>query len=295
MATVLLAVVIALAVGHVVPDLARLRQFGWFESWLGLLGAGSGRGLMHSGSIGIAIAIGVPVLLLALLQQALDGALFGLASLALGVLALFFCWGPRDLDLDVDAVAGAPDLERRNAAIRSLDARIDTDTLRGTALVDGVFHGGLTRWFGVLFWFVLLGPAGALLYRLVQLLARSPAFAAQRPQDQHEALERAAQLLDWPAAHLMALALALATDFDTVAGAWRDFHAARGRYLSLDPGFLFAAARASVDSDIESGDTYADDARGPLGEMQEAMALIWRILVVWGVVFALFVLAGKIA
>lgn len=295
MATVLLAVVIALVVGHVVPDLARLRQFGWFESWLGLLRRSFGDGGVLGGSAGAALAIGIPVLLLALLQHALDGAIFGLASLALGVVALFYCWGPRDLDLDVDAIASAPDVERRNAAIRSLDPRITTDPLRGAALVDGVFQGSLTRWFGVLLWFVLLGPAGALLYRLVQLLARSPAFAGLRSAGQGEAVERVAQLMDWPAAHLMALALALATDFDTVASAWRDFHAARGRYLSLDPGFLFAAARASVDSDLESGDTYAEDARGPLGELQEAMALAWRILVVWGVVFALFVLAGKIA
>ena len=67
------------------------------------------------------------------------------------------------------------------------------------------------------------------------------------------------------------------------------------RTRMLDIGFLFAAGRASVDADIDDGDGYTDDTRAQLAEMQEAMSLTWRILLVWGVVFALFVLAGKIA
>ena len=55
-----------------------------------------------------------------------------------------------------------------------------------------------------------------------------------------------------------------------------------------------AAARASVDADIDVGDAWTDEAQGPVAEMQEAMTLVWRVLVVWGVVFAIFVLAGRI-
>ena len=86
---------------------------------------------------------------------------------------------------------------------------------------------------GAALWFVLLGPAGALLYRLVQLSARSPTFTSELPAPQVEALEPLARLLDWPAAQLMTLALAVDADFDAVAAAWRDYHAARGHWFAL--------------------------------------------------------------
>ena len=51
---------------------------------------------------------------------------------------------------------------------------------------------------------------------------------------------------------------------------------------------------SGLDADIELEDEYIDDARGPIAQMQEAISLAWRVLVVWGVALALFVLAGKI-
>jgi hypothetical protein len=50
-----------------------------------------------------------------------------------------------------------------------------------------------------------------------------------------------------------------------------------------------------VDADIDVADEYVDDSRGAIAEMQEAMTLAWRVLMVLGVVLALFVLAGRIA
>ena len=47
--------------------------------------------------------------------------------------------------------------------------------IEGPSLVEAVFRCALWRWFGVLFWFLLLGPAGALLYRLVSLSAQGEA------------------------------------------------------------------------------------------------------------------------
>jgi AmpE protein len=295
MATLLLAVVIAVAVAHVAPDLGRLRNFEWLTSWVAFAQRTFGEARFWRGAGGVALVVGVPVVALLLVQVLLDDAWFGLFELVLGAIVLFYCWGPRDLDLDVEAVAGAPDAERRDAALRSLAASGPPPAPGPGVLVDTVFREALRRWFGVLFWFVVLGPAGALGYRIVQLLARDAAFAGGVPPEQATPLEKLAQALDWPAAHLMTLALAVAADFDAVASAWRDFHAARDRTRVLDTGFLYSAGRASVDADIDDGEGYADGTRAQLAEMQEAMALAWRILLVWGVVFALFVLAGKIA
>lgn len=295
MAIVLFAVLIAIVAGHTVPDLARLRDFTWFSSWLRNCAERFGAARWWQSGAGVFLGIGIPVAVVALLQWIVSDALYGLAELALGAAVLFYCWGPRDLDLDVSAIVGAPDAERRNAALQALPVEPADPplSLAGTVLVDHVFRAGLARWFGVLFWFIVLGPFGAMLYRLTQL-ARTRAFGVALPAGHADAVERLMRVLDWPAAHLMTLALAIAADFDAVASAWRDFHAARGKWFVGDIGFLLAAGRASVEVEETFDEHYDVAGRNALAELQQAMSLNWRILIVWLVVFSLLVLAGSI-
>ncbi|HET7844785.1 MAG TPA: hypothetical protein VFL14_11580, partial [Xanthomonadales bacterium] len=117
MASLLLAVVIAVAVAHVAPDLGRVRRFEWLGGWLAFAQRTFGETGFWRGAAGAAFVVAVPVALMLLVQLALDDAWFGLFELVLGAVVLFYCWGPRDLDLDVEAVAGAPDADRRQAAL----------------------------------------------------------------------------------------------------------------------------------------------------------------------------------
>ncbi|HVT33208.1 MAG TPA: regulatory signaling modulator protein AmpE [Rhodanobacteraceae bacterium] len=293
MAKILLAIVLVLATMRALPDLARLRDFSWLRVWLARW-HGDGE---HSAR---------PILLLpalvfvfcALIQGALDHVLFGLPLFAFAAVVLFFCWGPRDLDADIEGVLKAPDRDQRAAAAQALspDAAASPLPLEATALVEAAFDAALTRWFGVLFWFVLLGPAGALGYRMVQLIARNAAFTDRLDARESELVERAARILDWAPAHLMALTLALVSDFDAVLRTWREYHAAHGRgYFTLDLGFLGALARAGVDADVMAGDGYATDVDDPLDALGDARRVLWRILVAWLAVLAVMVLAGWVS
>ena len=280
MATILVAVLLVLLLCRGLPELARLRNFSWWQAWLDHLGRTSATSVL-------ALGIGAPVLLCALVQWGLRGTLFGLSSFVFAVFMLYYCWGPRDLERDVEVIEKAPDSERRAAAAQALrpDGVPGNLAFESEALVAATFTAALKRWFGVLFWFALLGPAGALLYRLVQMLACIPDYTGVQAQ-------RAAAILDWLPAHLMALALALASNFDAVFKTWRDWHAAPKGYFELDPGFLDAIARASVDADVAAGDGYAQDVHSPLVALDDALVLVRRVLVVWLTVIALIVLAG---
>ena len=79
------------------------------------------------GRYGILLALLPPLLAVALFQLALDAPLLGLAGLVFGIAVLFYCWGPRDLDLDVTAILDAPDADpRRQRSWSTCDA--DTPT-----------------------------------------------------------------------------------------------------------------------------------------------------------------------
>jgi AmpE protein len=298
MAITLIAVVVALALGHAAPAFARsVREYGWFGNWLRWLdGKLPGEGVWR-GRWGVVVALLPPLLLVLLFQLALDDALFGFAALVFAIGVLFYAWGPRDLDLDVDAVLSAGDpATRRAAAVRLGAASTDAPSL-----VDAVFRGAQRRWFGVLFWFLLLGPFGALLYRLAALAAEAGNDGALAPEAASGARWLHA-LLDWPVAQLMTLAMALVGSFDTVVGAWKD-HGGAG--FDPDAGFLTAAGRASVRAEVaeevrdyvEEGVTGTGIAvqMGEMPELRDAMGLAWRILLAWLAVLALFVLAGWVA
>ena len=105
-------------------------------------------------------------------------------------------------------------------------------------------------------------------------------------------------VLEWPVTQLIALALALVGNFDSVLSAWCVVYA-----FGLDSRLLANAARASVRSEIaeevadytESGipaSTALAEVFGELPELRDAMNLAWRVLVLWLAVIALFVVAG---
>lgn len=288
MAQTLLAVLLVVAAGHALPDLARLRDFSWLKQWLTHWNGGHGTPSPWLLPL-------IVLVLCALIQGALVHVLFGLPALAFGVFVLFYSWGPRDLDADVEAVLKAPDSDRRHAAAQGLRPVPSAESLplQSAPLVEATFASALSRWFGVLFWFVILGPAGALVYRVVQLLARHPSFTAEIDADRRARFERAALILDWAPSHLIALSLALATEFDTVIKTWREYHASHGLgYFTLDLGFLGALARAGVDADVVAGDGYATDVEDPLVELADARTVLRRILYLWIALIALCVLAG---
>jgi len=106
---------------------------------------------------------------------------------------------------------------------------------------------------------------------------------------------RARQVLDWPAAQLMTLSLAIATDFDSVFIAWKRFHDEQGHGLfEGDNGFLLASARQIVLSGHAAQDGYADQLDGPLATLKQSMDLVWRVLGVWITVLALLLLIDVI-
>ncbi len=303
MAATLIAVVAAIVLGHVAPAFAAsVRDYGWFGNWLRWLDDRFPEGGAWRGRYGIALALLPPLLLVALFQLALEAPLLGLAGLLFGIAVLFYSWGPRDLDLDVEAVMTAPDVAVRRAAAAQLWPDPAQAALDPPAMVAAVFRGAQRRWFGVLFWFLLLGAAGALLYRLVALAAEGEASRLLPPETVAGA-RWLHGLLDWPVAQLMTLAMALVGNFDTVIGAWKDNGGATFR---LDADFLAAAGRASVRAEVaEEAEEYVEEGvagstalmqqLGELPELRDAMSLVWRILLLWLVVLALFVLAGWVA
>lgn len=294
MFTTLVAVIVALVLGHLAPALmASLRSYHWYGQWLRWIDARALAGGPWRSHYGIVLAIVPLLLVVALLQWSLHGAWFGLPALMFGVLALAMSWGPRDLDRDVEAIINAEQPHQFHEALTQLQVTAGSVQHPRHSLVAATVINALRRWFAPLFWFLLLGPAGAVLYRLLALAGQGT-LAATLPAGNASGARKALALMEWPVAQLMTFAMALVGNFDTVFRAWRD---AEGGRWALSAAFLAASAKASVGAELgEEADEYRQagiaSAGERLPELRDAMSLVWRMLLLWMAVLALLIIAG---
>jgi AmpE protein len=290
----IIEILLALGLCHFIRELGRFRKREWLTTWVDFSNDAFGKLPLWQDALGFLVIIAVPLLVLLLINHLLASVFGSTGSFLLALVVLIYSFGPRDLDTDVAEIVEAEDDEQRGIAMeRVLRKPVpeDTDEARAAA-VESVFREALRRWFGVIFWFAVLGIIGAFLYRMVDWLVNEN---HNLTDDQTGLFTGLLQIMDWPTAQLMTLSLAIATDFDSVFTAWKRYHDDQGHGLfEGNNGFLLAAARSIVLTGHAARDGYADQIEGPMICLQQAMDLVWRILGVWLTVLALLLLIGVI-
>ena len=283
----LIAILIGILIDRFYQALPSLRRYQFFHDYVDWMRGRLG-GEPWNGALGLLILLLLPLLLVALLQSWLSGGLWSLLGLLFGIAVLVFTLGPRDLPQDVDdycAVRGDADAEARRIIAREFQAELaaDADTRAcDEAVLRGVLVGAHDRWFAVLFWFALLGPLGAVLYRAVEQLARTPA------EDEFgTTVQQLYGVLGWLPARLMVVAYALSGHFEQALQAWRGVPSDTGAIARHSEAVLLAAGEGALCVQREEClDTE------PVSLIRSAMGLVWRALLVWLAVIAVMILAG---
>lgn len=196
---------------------------------------------------------------------------FGWALLALAT--LIYTLGPRDLDSDIELILEQPDHADGRQAARALELTPDASPQAGGAAVA---HAARRRWFAVLFWFVLLGIPGALLYRLSQKAMQINGLS----EDEADGLARLRWILEWPVLVLMTFSLGLVADLDRVVQAWKHYHRDRAWWI-VSPRLI----------DDVMGAVLVDETSFETG-LRRGHQLVWRMLVLWLVIMSVMLIAG---
>jgi AmpE protein len=234
-------------------------------------------------------------LIIGLVNLVMVSTLGTLGAFLVAIAVLIYTFGPHDLDTDIASIVHADDDEAQAEALEALlgESSKDNDEACQATAIEYVFRESLQRWFGTIFWFAVLGIYGALTYRLADRLSEGD---LKLEAEQNDLFVRLRQVMDWPVAQLMTLALAIATDFDSVYRAWKKYHDEQGHGLfEGNNDFLLTSAREIVLSGSAARDGYADQLDGPLACLKQAMDLIWRVLGVWLTVLAVLLLINVIA
>jgi AmpE protein len=290
----IIAILLAFALCHFIRELGKCRNNKWLNSWINFSNGAFSKLPGWQDMLGFLLITGGPLVLLLLLNQLLYSAFGTTATFLLAIAVLIYTYGPEDLDTEVAGIIEAEEEETRQQLLEKfLGTAIPEDEDVCSALaVESVFREALRRWFGIIFWLVVLGISGAFLYRMVDWLVNENYPLAD---GQRKLFIRLQQVMDWPAAQLTTLSLAIATDFDSVFVAWKQYHDEQGhRLFDGNNGFLLASARSIVLTGHAARDGYADQLKGPFIGLQQAMDLAWRVLGVCMTALALLLLIGVI-
>jgi AmpE protein len=178
-----------------------------------------------------AMVVVIPV---GIVEWGLQDQLAQLPQYVFAVVVLLFCLGPRDRGEEVNdyckAIEEGDAEEIHEIATELLECQPEP----GQAPPDveeAVYAQANNRIFGVVFWFVLLGPTGAWLFRVLDLMQRRAVhFACQEPaiEDEGEwsqvvqAILLLHRLLAWLPSRLLTIGYMLAGSYDGAQAAWKN-------------------------------------------------------------------------
>jgi membrane protein required for beta-lactamase induction len=284
----LIALILGLVLERLLTQLLHLRRLRWLDDWFE---RGARWIRAAPGAADIWITLGVvllPVVPVAWVAWAFHDALAGVTYIVFAAAVLFVSLGPRDLFAQLnDWVAARERGDEVSAESIEHDIReADDDEAEPTAyaLESAAFVQANHRIFGVVFWFMVLGPAGAWGYRVADLFRRYMRATGSGGRAT-QLCERLFGVVTWIPARLLAFSYAVAGSFDDAFEDWRAYYQrTSARFFLVSENILSAAGVGAIRRRCPGG--------GSLESMRAVRALLRRTLVVWITVIAALTLVG---
>ena len=276
----LIIILLAIFIERVTNFIRPIRNHFWLENYaqkvMGLLG--------NNAYIGLITAVLPIVIITAVMQVLLDNLAFGLGGWIFDLVVLLYCLGDSRLREHIEECYKFSTNDNDESASRELLAEhfgvVHPDEMLGASVfMQAFYRGALQRLFSVLFWFVILGPAGCVGYRMIQRL-----YVHLKNTDMQGAQKFASWLtfvLDWIPARLLALSFCLVGHFTDIFSEWC---AAFKSKLSDTYQVLYRCGHVAIKMD-ENPEPVVVSA-----QFDEAYGLVNRSLFIWLVVLALVML-----
>ncbi len=293
----LIAILIAAATERYWRSFQAVQPFQWLIALAGRLHARWGNAAWFNGPRGVLLTLAPGVIAIALLQYALasgSGLIVWLVTLAFALVVLVLCIGDRGADDQIEEYLRAlerEDVEGAYLHVREMLQGRESDNAAemNRHVIEALLVRNHERLLAILFWFVILGPVGAVLYRSTAQLKGLLYGGRNVSGDFIEAGLRLQALLDWIPARITALCYAIIGSFVDAIHQWRS----AGPEWRIDMaagnrGVLVNTGMGSLRQfDLPEGEAPAVDLDALRATVAEAQALIKRTVIVWITIFAL--------
>ncbi len=298
-----ITILIAVAVEQYYKNIENYRQFDWFASYCDWMQQKStalvALAPSVSGPIGLLILLAPLVILVAIAESIFNG-MGSFFSFIFGVVILIYSIGPKDFTTQVEKYIASLSAGDTEGALMNADIFFTghgykpelagSPSVTAEIMKRGILLAFNNRILAVLFWFIVLGPIGALLYRFTVLLlerfagsyfrsgAGSDSGIGNAPDPEFKlAIQRLYMILGWIPARLCVVAFALAGSFSDTLLCWKcttDFFNKNNDELIVVSG-LHAL---KMDADT-LGDN--DDSEADVAGVEQVLALVkWSLIIV---------------
>ncbi len=312
-----ITILIAIAVEQYYKDVDRYRQFDWFArycDWMqqkstALIPAGASA----SGPMQLLVLL-APVIIVIALVDSLFSSMGSFFSFIFSIAILIYSIGPKDLTTQVEkylASLSSGDTEGAllNANIFFAGHCYKPEISGSPATITEIMKRGIllafnNRILAVLFWFIILGPLGALLYRLTTLLLERFAggyfgtgdvaqsnVEGEAESEFKSAIQRLYMILGWVPARLCVITFALAGSFTDTLLCWT---CATDFFNKNNDELIVTSGLHALKMDVEPANENEGDNEEHINAVEQVFALVkWSLIIVITVI-ALMTIVGWI-
>ena len=294
MSEILIIVLLAILLDHLIPDRQGIKPFAWYRDWAESIEERFNGGKRTHG-IGAVMLATLPIVAGVMLIHYILGELSWILRVAFDIVVLYLCLDVHRLGKTANAISNSLESGELNEANEKLKDLIGkgaperTEANIARAAVEGVLKQGNSLIVSPIFWFILLGPFGAVLQRLSCILDSLWGHRYERFAEFGWAAARFDDLMGWVPARITALSYALMGSFEDALHCWRR---RVGVWSDINSGPLLASgfgamhmqiceAREESEYEERTSDlTVIPDG----GHVHRAVALVWRALLLWLVI-----------
>lgn len=285
----LLSVIFALIAETLISSLSEVRRFDFIFRYVSWLRAKLPTFSFQNGSVSLVIVI-AGVLFSVWLVSAMLANVLGLFGFIFGIAVLVFMIGPRDLDDDVQKINTAfenKDYQAANEYASDLCGRTISEPPMQLAqtVKEEIFVQANTRLLGVFFWFILLGPVGAVLFRLTCLLKENE---RNNNDEFAEATRELYKIIIWLPARICVLSYAVAGNFVDTMSYW---NGVSDLWLRDSEEFIVVSGVGSLRYEQRTSGSHDDD-EPDISGIQHSLSLVKRAVIVWVVLLGLLTVTG---
>ncbi len=216
----LISIILGILIDRHWDGLKQWQRFDWFNSfnrWL----LEKTSSYLHNPTLKYLALLALPVLATMLVQQMTDDWLSPFSFL-FALLVFVYCLGSLDIEQTLESLIKAiadNDAVNRDVLIEEITGESAADD---ETMIDDVMQASMNtiieRLFGVVFWFAILGPVGAVLYRF-----------SQQMFDQYETdpvlgktAERMLELLNWIPTRFLSMSFGITGHFEGALAAYKE-------------------------------------------------------------------------
>lgn len=295
MTQLLIIILCAFALDRLMPDRYGFKPFAWYPDWAESIEQRFNGGKRSHGVGAVLLAV-VPIVIGVMFARFILGEIASVLRFIFDVVILYVCINIYRLGKTADAVSNALEAGNTQEAdeqLRELSGKGATElseTGIAHAAVEAVLKQGSSLVVSPIFWFILLGPVGAVLQRLASILDTLWGHRYDRFTTFGWAAARLDDLMQWIPARITALSYAIMGSFEDAlycwrqrVGAWSDLNS--GPVLASGFGAMHMPFNEPVTGDDETAAVTSNFAVVPnAGHVRGVVALVWRVLVFWLVI-----------